>query len=214
MNYKVIDIATWERRPLFELYMTRLKLVMNVTVDVDVTRLVRYCKRHGLKFYPVMMWLVGRRMNAHDEFRYRYTEEGELRLFDYVSPSYTDFHKETGKFVKFVTEYSDDLRTFHDRVMADREAHKDDEGFLPQPENFFDISCLPWIHYNSLTLHVDEGRPTLYPVIIWGKHERRGLRRLLPVTLNMNHAVCDGYHLSRFFTELRADIEALVGGKL
>ena len=214
MNIEKIDLATWERRDLFDLYMTRLKLVMNVTVDVDVTRLVRFCHKKGLKFYSVMMWLVGRRMNAHDEFRYHITEEGELLHFDYVSPSYTDFHPETGKFVKFVTEYSPDLREFCARVAADRELHKNDEGFLPQPINVFDISCLPWLHYNSLTLHVDEGRSTLYPVIIWGKHEKRGFRRILPVTLNMNHAVCDGFHLSRFFTELREDIDALTRGKI
>ena len=214
MTMTKIDLATWDRRELFDLYMTRLKLVMNATVDIDVTRLVRYCKKQGLKFYSVMMWLVGRRMNAHDEFKYHYTKEGELFLFDRVSPSYTDFHKETGKFVKYVTEYSEDLRDFCARVAADRERHKDDDGFLPQPPNVYDISCLPWLHYNSLTLHVDEGRPTLYPVVIWGKHEKRGLRRIMPVTFSMNHAVCDGFHLSRFFNELCEDIDALTRGKL
>ena len=37
MNYRKIDIDTWERRDLFKLYTTDLKIVMNMTVDVDVT---------------------------------------------------------------------------------------------------------------------------------------------------------------------------------
>ena len=63
--------------------------------------------------YEMQEWVVSKRMNARDEFKYSLTKEGELLKWDYVSPSYTDFNPETEKFVKFVTEYSDDLQIFH-----------------------------------------------------------------------------------------------------
>ena len=44
MNYKVIDVANWDRRELFELYTTDLKLVMTMTVDIDVTNILNYVK--------------------------------------------------------------------------------------------------------------------------------------------------------------------------
>ena len=91
MNYKKVDIENWERRDIYRMYTTTLKIVMNMTVDVDVSRVVRFAKAEGLKFYPVMMHLVGRILNAHDEFKYSLTPEGELIHWDMISPSYTDF---------------------------------------------------------------------------------------------------------------------------
>lgn len=206
MNHTIVDVESWERRDLFRLYTTKLKIVMNATVKLDVTPLVRFRKKHGLRFYPLMMWVVGKLMNAHDEFKYHLTEEGELWRWDSVSPSYTDFHKDTGRFVKFATEYSTDLWEFHERCVRDMEAHGEESGFLPGIPNVFDVSCLPWITYDELSLTVDEGRSTLYPVVLWGKYERHLFRTRMPVTLKINHAVCDGYHLSRFFLELQQEI--------
>ena len=210
MNYRKIDIATWQRRDLYTLYTTDLKIVMNMTVKVDVTRLVAYARERGMKFYPVMMHTVGRVLNAHDEFKYSLTPEGELILFDSISPSYTDFNPETECFVKFVTEYTPDLWEFYRRTEADRQKYRGACGFIPnQPKNVYDISCLPWTNYESLTLHVESTEPRLFPVVIWGKDEEVDGRLILPVTVDVNHAVCDGFHLSRFFSELEELINAL-----
>ena len=102
-KFTKIDIESWERRDLFKLYTTDLKIVMNMTVDVDITNVISEIKKHGIRFYPTMIWIVSRLMNARDEFKYHLTESGELIKWDYISPSYTDFNKETEKFNKFVT---------------------------------------------------------------------------------------------------------------
>ena len=203
MNYTKIDIESWERRDLFKLYTNDLKIVMNMTVDVDVTNLVAEVKRNGLRFYPTMIWIVSRLMNSRDEFKYHLTEEGELIRWDYVSPSYTDFNPETEKFNKFVTEYSPDFKTFYDRVISDCERHKNETGFLPnQPKNVFDISCLPWTTYKSLDLHIYSDGRSLVPIIIWGKYREENGKILMPVTAVLHHAVCDGFNISRLFEEL------------
>lgn len=208
MNYTKIDIENWERRDLFKFYTTELKIVMNMTVDVDVTNLVGEVKKNGLRFYPTMIWIVSRLMNARDEFKYSLTEDGELIKWDYISPSYTDFNKETEKFNKFVTEYSPDFKTFYDRVISDCEKHKNEIGFLPnQPKNVFDISCLPWTTYKSLDLHIYGEGKSLFPIVIWGKYREENGKILLPVTAMLHHAVCDGYNISRFFEELSQAIK-------
>ena len=170
MNYTKIDVESWERRDLFKLYTNDLKIVMNMTVDVDITSLVSEIKRNGLRFYPTMIWIVARLMNARDEFKYHLTENGELIKWDYVSPSYTDFNKETEKFNKFVTEYSPDFKVFYDRVVRDCAKHKNESGFIPgQPKNTFDITCLPWTTYKSLDLHIYSDGKSLFPIVMWGK---------------------------------------------
>ena len=208
--YTKVDINTWKRRDLFKLYTTELPIVMNITVDIDVTNIYDFTKKHGLRFYPAMMWVVSKIINSRDEFKLSLNEKGELIRWDTVSPSYTDFNPETEEFVKFVTEYSDDLYEFHDRVVKDCKKHKNECGFLPdQPKNIFDISCLPWVKYNSLTLHVGGGYKCLFPVVIWGKFEEENGRKVMPVTFNINHAVADGFHASRFFDDLQRAINEL-----
>lgn len=207
MNYTEIDVDSWERKDLFNLYTTDLKIVMNMTVDVDITSLLAEVKSNGLRFYPTMIWIVSRLMNARDEFKYSLTEEGKLIKWDYVSPSYTDFNKETGKFNKFVTEYSSDFKTFYERAVSDSERHRNESGFLPdQPKNTFDITCIPWASYKSFDLHIYGEGKSLFPIVMWGKYREENGKVLLPVTAMFHHAVIDGFNLCRFFEELSAAV--------
>ena len=44
MNCEIIDIDTWSRGGLFRFYMDKMRIVMSLTVDVDVAPLVKYAK--------------------------------------------------------------------------------------------------------------------------------------------------------------------------
>ena len=109
-----------------------------------------------------------------------------------------------------VTEYADDLLEFYDRIVADRERYKNERAILDhQPPNFFDVSCLPWVKYAHFDVHVfDEGK-FLAPVVTWGKYEQKDGKLIMPLTMNIHHAVSDGFHLSRFFNEVQELIDSL-----
>ena len=203
-NFTKIDMENFERRELFDLYTTDLKLVMSMTNDIDITSLISEIKQHGLRFYPTMIWIVSALMNSSDRFKYHLCENGDLIKWDYVSPSYTDFNKENKKFNKFVTEYSPDFKTFYDRAVGDMERHKDEYGFIPdQPKNTFDITCLPWISYKSFDLHIYGDGKSLFPIVLWGKYREENNRILLPVTAMLHHAIADGYDICRLFLDLQ-----------
>ena len=210
MNYTTIDLNAWSRGNLFQFYIDKMRIVMSLTVDIDVQNLKLYSKKTGIPCYPLMLWVVSKVINNHDEFKYSWDNEGNLIRWDYVSPSYTDFHSDDENFTKMVTEYSDDLTEFYGRVMADRERYKNDRAMLDnQPLNFFDVSCLPWVKYQHFDVHVfDEGK-FLAPVVTWGKYEQTEDKLLMPLTMNIHHAVADGFHLSRFFNEVQELIDSL-----
>lgn len=210
MNYTAIALNEWSRGNLFKFYIDKMRIVMSLTVDIDVANLKLYAKKTGIPFYPLMLWVVSKVINAHDEFKYSWDNEGNLIRWDYVSPSHTDFHSDDENFTKLVTEYTDDLTEFYRRVMADRERYKNDRAVLDnQPLNFFDVSCLPWVRYKHFDVHVfDEGK-FLAPVVTWGKYEQDGNKLIMPLTMNIHHAVADGFHLSRFFNEVQELIDSL-----
>ena len=210
MKYEIINLDTWNRGNLFKFYIEKMRMVMSLTVDMDITPLLQFSKKSRLKFYPVMLWCVSKIVNAHDEFKYSWDMDGNLIKWDFISPSYADFHKEDGNFTKLVTEFSDDLNEFHDRFLKDREKYKDVRAIAEnQPPNFFDVSCLPWVRYKHFDVHVfDEGK-FLAPVITWGKYEAENGKLVMPLTMNIHHAVVDGFHLSRFFNEIQEFIHSL-----
>lgn len=209
-HYTKVDLNEWNRGRLFKTYIDNMRIVMSLTVDVDVTNLIQFCEKNNLKFYPSMLWIVSKVVNSHDEFKYAWNDKGDLIKWNFISPSYTEFHKEDESFTKLVTEFSDDLFEFHVRFMLDKENHKRDRGFLEnQPLNFFDVSCLPWVKYSHFDVHVfDEGK-FLAPVITWGKFEKVQGKHIMPLTMNIHHAVADGFHLCRFFNEVQEVINAL-----
>lgn len=210
MNYTIIDLDKWNRGKLFNFYIDKMRMVMSLTVDIDVTNLKKYATKNNISFYSLMLWVVSKVINSHDEFKYSFDNEGNLIKWDFVSPSYTDFHSEDECFIKMVSEYSDDLFEFCSRVKTDREKYKNERNILNnQPLNFFDVSCLSWVKYKHFDIHVfDEGK-FLAPVVTWGKYELENERLIMPLTMNIHHAVADGFHLSRFFNEVQELINNL-----
>ena len=208
MNYKMVDFSTWPRGDLFRFYMDHMRVVMSLTVDVNVTPLVRFVKKNGMKFYPTMIWVVSRVINSHEEFKYGWDADGNLIRWDLISPSYAHFHPEDGNFTKLVTPYGKDLTEFHTRFLEDREKYRDLRAVVEgQPANHFDVSCLPWVRYRHFDVHVFDQGDFLAPVVTWGKYEAEGDKLVMPLTMNIHHAVADGFHLSRFF----ADVQELIG---
>lgn len=209
MNYTKVDMNNWNRGEIFKYYIENTRIVMSLTVDLNVTALTSYLRARGLKFYPCMLWIVSKVLNSHDEFKYSLDEDGNLIKWDFISPSYAEFHPEDESFTKLVAEYSDNFSVFYSRFMLNRAKYKDARGILgDQPKNFFDVSCLPWVRYRSFDLHVfDEGK-FLAPVITWGKFEEECKGTILPLTMSIHHAVADGFHLSRFFNELQEMVDS------
>ena len=208
MNYTKIDIENWKRKDIYDFFINQRRIVVSLTVDIDVTKLVGFVKSNGYKFYPTMIWAVSQVINSHDEFKYGYNEQGELIKWDYVSPYYAEFHQEDESFSKILTEYTGDLASFHKAYLENKEKYASYRGFdLKIPPNFFDISCLPWVKYSHVDSHVfDEGK-FLAPVIVWGKYEKSDGRLLMPLTMNIHHASADGFHICRFFNELQELID-------
>ena len=51
------------------------------------------------------------------------------------------------------------------------------------------------------------------PIINWGKYEEIGGRLMMPVTVRMNHAVADGYLISKVFLMLEEEMKEFVKGR-
>ena len=70
--------------------------------------------------------------------------------------------------------------------------------------NFF-VSCVPWLAYTQLR-HPHCGPDDSNPRFSWGKFTEQNGRIILPVTVFVNHALADGWHLTQFFRNLEQEL--------
>ncbi|MBD2848135.1 hypothetical protein IDH44_23300 [Paenibacillus sp. IB182496] len=86
------------------------------------------------------------------------------------------------------------------------EGHGKGSGFrLPdEPPNTFPVSSIPWVNFMAFHLHLYDEGTFLRPIFTMGRFDRSRGAVLLPLTAQLHHAVCDGYHAGVLFRELQA----------
>lgn len=150
--------------------------------------------------------MVSRTVNAHKEFRTCFNDEDVLGYWDKMIPSYTIFHNDTKSFSSIWTEFSNEFSIFYQSYQDDRKQYGDVKGFFTKeniPPNSFPISSIPWISFTSFNLNINNDNNFLLPIITGGKYFNQENKIFLPISLQVHHAVCDGYHASMFIEELQ-----------
>lgn len=199
-----IDLDQWPRAEHFAHYRQE-PCAWEMTVDVDVTAFVDAARAAGAKTYPSQIWVLATVVNRHDEFRMQLTEDGHPAVWDVVHPTFTVFHPDTETFSVLVVEYDPDARAFHDAVVATTERYRDDHRMFPQGTgrtDTFDVSTLPRTSFTGFALHLTGAEDHLAPVITLGRYRQVDGRTVMPMALRINHAAVDGFHASRFVTEV------------
>lgn len=207
MFFTPIDLTNWPRREVFEHYLDHVPCSYSMCVELDITPL----RTRGQKLYPAMLYALTTVVNRHEEFRTAFRADGQLGTYSQMLPSYTVFHKQTEQFSNLWTVYDPDYPAFLQAYTEDQTRYGDNPGFQGKPnppENTFPVSMIPWSTFTSFSLHLPKGDRYLLPIFTMGKFFQRESRTLLPLALQVHHAVCDGFHACRFVNELQALIDA------
>ena len=204
MAFRLIDMESWPRREFYEHFIKEVRCTYSAVVNIDITAL------RGQKLYPAMIWLLTRTVNDMPEFRTSLTAEG-LGIYDDMHPMYTVFNKENKNFSGIWSWFSEDYGEFLKSYEADAAEYSKSTCYAPKdgtPPNSFNISMVPWLEFTGFNINIfDEGK-FLLPVFTMGKFFERDGRRLLPLAIQVHHAVCDGYHMGLFVEKLQGYVDA------
>lgn len=204
MEFKLVDINTWKRKEYFNHYYAAIPCTYSMTVKLDITKV----KEAGKKLYPTLLHAISTVVNLHNEFRTAFNSQGELGIYDVMYPCYTVFHKETEMFSNIWTPYFESYDSFvsaYENDLARYGAVEKMEAKPESPANTFPVSMLPWESFN---LNLQKGYDYLLPIFTIGKYSQENGRYVLPLTIQVHHAVCDGFHVCRFIAELREILQA------
>lgn len=210
LKFNPIDLKTDPRREIFLHFFRDLPCTYAMTTELDITRLLKVLKREKVSLYPAVLWLLSTVVNHHREFRTALNEDGVPGVWSFLNPSYTIFHPETETFSSLWTEYTEDLGEFLRQYDADISQYGNSTELNPKPDpcgNCFPVSAIPWTSFTGFNLHLQKGYDYLLPIFTTGKYFEREGKLLMPLSSQVHHAVCDGFHLSRFLTELQTECD-------
>lgn len=156
------------------------------------------------------MHLLTKVLNSRDDYKMDYLyKENKLVVYEKLNVCHYVFHKENETCSTVYTEYSSNYQEFYQRCYKDIEEakkHLDYNLDSKSHPNYYDASFISWINYSSLNIELPDGYLYFLPIINWGKYERVGDRLLMPLSIRMNHAVADGYLVSKVFLLLEEEI--------
>lgn len=203
MAFHKIDLQGWARKEYYDHYFSAVPCTYSMTVKLDITAL----RRQGVKLYPAMLYALTTVVNRHEEFRTALNEAGEPGIYDRMLPCYTVFHRDSETFSNIWTEYDPDFTRFLHHYEQDLQTYGSLPGMEPKPHtpgNTFPVSMVPWASFEGINLNLRNGYDYLLPIFTMGRYYTEQDRCLLPLAVQVHHAVCDGFHLCRFVTELQA----------
>lgn len=207
MNFTVINKEDWDREEYFEHYFSQIPCTYSMSVKLDITNI----KKSNQKLYPTMLYYITKVVNRYSEFRTTFDINGQLGVFDKMLPCYTIFNKSTEKFSNIWTEYSEDYEEFCKSYENDIKEFGSVNKMVAKPEipeNSFPVSMIPWTTFEGFNLNLQKGYDYLLPIFTMGKYYEDNDRYFLPLAIQVHHAVCDGFHVSRFINELQLLIES------
>src|SRR5437763_544916 len=197
---KYLDVENWARRDLFEFFRGYEKPHFNICTRIDVTRLLNLLRdRPGVSVSLAYLYFALRVANEIEPFHYR-LKDGKVIVVDVInggttvllpnesfSYAYFDYQENFEKFVLGGTQSIE-------RVQA--------EGLLKPTmrDDLIYFTVLPWVSFTSFAHARTPGRGESVPRIAFGKFTVENKRTLLPISVEVHHALMDGLHVGRYMT--------------
>jgi chloramphenicol O-acetyltransferase type A len=198
-----LDTEAWSRRRLFRLFKDYDAPSFNVCADVDAAALLDFTRSRKLSFFVACHFLSTKAANELEPFRYRLRGERVLVHERVDAGAVLLLPDESFTFVYF--EFGEDFGAFHAAARATIDRARAAPPPLDAREDRDDLiyhSVIPWVSFTSISHARDSRRQTGIPKISFGKYREAGGRVLMPVSVEVHHALMDGLHVGRYFERL------------
>lgn len=207
VSYQEIDLQHWKRKDHFNFFNSFEKPWWGITTQLNCTKAYVYCQTYQVSFFHLYLYLSLRAVNAVRAFRYRIWQ-GKLLEYEEVGGSitvlrpdetfgfaYFDFYPE---FNKFQSVLKDQLHT---------EKHCRGLKTIPSCQHVIHYSVMPYLSFTQIEHALYGGQEEGIPKISFGKYTMQDHQVLLPMSVHVHHALCDGIDVGKFVTEFQRYLE-------
>lgn len=212
MNYKKLDLNTWSRKEIFDFFSKTEDPFYMVTFRQDVTELYNWAHENSKSFYCAMIWAVTEAINSVEAFRISMANGSPVLLEERI-PSFTDLKKGQENFHIVTIERDKDIRRFCDSAKRKSQNQNFFIDLSREDDNLIYISSLPWVDLTALKNERESTGTKLkdksIPHISWGMYVDEGGRKVLGLSVEVNHRFIDGIHIGLFAQKLTSLIKSL-----
>lgn len=189
-----------------EMWMKAPMPMVTLIKTLDVSRLSRIGRRHGLKFNMLMCWCIGKAASQVKEF-YMLPVDGKLMRYDTLAVN-TIVANRDGEASSCDIPFSEDISKFNaDYLRLTRQVSESCTNH--------DIIDSMVIGTSALAQYDIDGAVGMYsgifnnPFMIWGSYRRSWFKTLLTVSFQFHHTQMDGAHAARFLSLVQTEINRL-----
>ena len=201
---RYLDVASWPRRHLFEFFRGYTNPYFNICAQLDFTKVLEILRaRPGTNTSLTYLYFALRAANDIEPFRYRLRDD-KIIIHDVIHGgtivlmpnesfnfAYFDYHQDFEKFIGAAQQ-------------ATLDAQRDGAAFTPNPgDDRIHFSILPWMSFTSFSHARNFGELDSVPKIAFGKFLNVDGRTLLPISVEVHHALMDGLHVGRFLDRMQ-----------
>ena len=178
--------------------------MVTVTKTFDVSRLVKACKKSGMKFNMLMCWCIGKAASEIEEF-YVLPTAGKLYRYDRLAINIVVQNVKGGISLCDVP-YSDDIRQFNASYLEiTGQAARTCTSTELEDCMIVGTSALPQMELDCI-VNQYSGRYN-NPFLAWGKYRKGLFKTTLPVSFQFHHVQMDGSHVCLFLANLQVAID-------
>lgn len=195
---KKVDLSNPHRKKHFEFFNSMSNPHFNITSPADITGLREI--RDAGSLNTRIVYLLSRAAHDVPEFRQRIRGK-EVVEHQMVHPSFTVPTEESEVFSFCTVEYDPRYREFRQRAEAEIERMRVAPSFEDEPgrDDYLFMSAIPWLPFTSIQHAMDYTAPDSVPRLSWGKFYEAGDRLMMPLSVQVHHALLDARHVARFY---------------
>jgi chloramphenicol O-acetyltransferase type A len=205
---KEIDITTWPRRKHFEVFNSFDYPHFNLCANVDISSLYSLSKAKSKSLHTTLVYIISKTANDYPEFRWRIRKDKVVE-HDVVHPSASILSADdlfsfcTMRFHQAFAEFYPSAEA----LIAHAKQHPTLEDEPGQDDLLF-MTSIPWISFTGIMHPIHMHPVDSVPRFAWGKFFKQNDRIMLPFSVQVHHALMDGFHAGRFYLKLQQYLDA------
>lgn len=195
------------RAEAFSMWMSSPMPMVTLVKTFDVTRLVKVCKKSGVKFNVLLCWCIAKAASQIDEF-FLLPQNDKLLRYDKLAVNVVVQNVKGGICLCDVP-YSDNISQFNtDYLELTCRASETCRNTSLEDYMIIGTSALPQTELDCI-VNQFSGRWN-NPFLAWGRYRKGLFKTTLPISLQFHHAQMDGAHTCRFLDNLQDEINRLM----
>ncbi len=195
---RLLNIDEWARKDHFNFFKDFSDPFFGICTEIDCTKARKKAIELKVSFFLYYLHKSLKAANEVEEFRYRI--EGEkVIVYDVINASPTIKRNDN----TFGFSYIDYIGNFEEFVNSAKTSIKKtqlEKGLKPavKNENVIHYSEVPWIKFTAVKYPQNSPKDDSIPKITFGKNFIRNNKMLMPISIHVNHALMDGFHVSKY----------------